>query len=386
MRQILRAEIQNLDRSEVLNMVDRNTLDKIKISDPNPELRVFAVGHEGQATPNMIGVGAKVLNCLKRAVQMLTEKLSIGTPVFNGHVAGTNSHEGRVKIGEVVGKAIREIGDKLYSLAVVHLNPSFRNQVYDIASVEADVQFSQDGREAWIEAIENVTGVALGHSAIDRPGFPGATLLGCIQAFAERTGTMNKDEIIAAVKSGGFKVSDVFEVEEIFKDSKVSDRVKDEKRDLYQQNKRIEKELIEERDAHTKTKNDFETQLNKLRGEATQAKATGVLDTLIAERKLDDRQTAYIRKGFNTFDTKATDENGLKTDLNKFLDAGLEDYRKTAEIFGVKLEPQGDANKTGDGNKGGSGKGSGEGSGDKAKSQGNEYGNPGTNDFIPKVG
>jgi hypothetical protein len=50
--------------------------------------------------------------------------------------------------------------------------------------------------------VDNVTGIALGNSKLDTPGFPGATLLGQLQAFAKENGIDMGYEMPGRLKLG----------------------------------------------------------------------------------------------------------------------------------------------------------------------------------------
>ena len=130
----------------------------------------------------MLGIGSVVKRWVKSAIQMMADRLKIGTKVFGYHGAD-NKHQGRVAIGEIVGKAIQTIGNKFSVIGIAYVRPEYRKQNYDIASVEADITLDKKTNE--VVDIKEITGVALGNSTIHKPGFPGATLQGALQEMAE---------------------------------------------------------------------------------------------------------------------------------------------------------------------------------------------------------
>lgn len=91
-----------------------------------------------------------------------------------------------IQIGEVVGSVAKNIKNKLTAFAAIYIYPEYRNIPLDVASIEADI--SIDPEEKGIHAIDvqDITGIALGNSNVNKPGFASATLQGELQAFADR--------------------------------------------------------------------------------------------------------------------------------------------------------------------------------------------------------
>lgn len=178
------AKLQQMAASEIMNIVPNDIYEKIKQEDPHPLFQAYVVGHEGEATGQMVGVGAKVLNWFSSAINKLWEKMRYGTKVFHGHNTDS-SHEGRRSIGEVVGKTIKTIQSKVNAIAIAYIYPEYRDLSFDVASIEADVNINQDDNVHDVD-VGDITGIALGNSAIEKPGFAGATLLSQIQAMSKK--------------------------------------------------------------------------------------------------------------------------------------------------------------------------------------------------------
>lgn len=178
----LRGTLWHMARSEILDMVEPDTLARIKETDPNPVIKVFGVANEGDAKPKLQDIGTVVARYLKDAVQKLFDRLKTGIQVYSGHAEHTN----RVSIGEVVGSALKEIRGINHALAAIWIKPEYASQNFDVASVEADVEFTLTGERAvQVNNIHDITAIALGNSATEKPAFSGATLLGAMTAFAE---------------------------------------------------------------------------------------------------------------------------------------------------------------------------------------------------------
>lgn len=336
----LRAEIQHMADAEILSMVDPQVLERIKQSDSHPVIKVFGIGHEGPAKGSLVGAGARVFHYVKEAIRRLHDRVQVGLATFNRH-AQTNDHAGRQKIGEVVGKKLIEVGGKAYSMAAIYLFPQFRDAPLDVASVETNVQYALDSAgEAMVSDIESVTGIALSSREVDLPGFPGATLLGAMQAFQvthSKEGTkMTKEEIKSAISEGKLKPGDLFDKDTLVADSVVLEYIRTEKQTEYEHAKRVEKKLGEEREARMADSKTHEAEIASLRQKAILSTAGTVLGSLITERKLDERQSKFVNSHLTDFKTEAADETGVRKDLNSWIDGQLTQYKSIAEIFGVK--------------------------------------------------
>jgi len=309
------------------------------------------VGHEGAANLHLPGIGKKTFTWIQAAVQWVADKLNIGTAVFNQHDPNTNAHKGRIQIGEVVGKAVRHIGGRLNTLAAIYIKPEFKSRPLDVASIEADIEYAQDGSQAWPTAINNVSGVALGTSGIDIPGFPGATLLGAVQAYVQAFGSelkekpMNLSEVKQAVKELGLNPSQIFDVSDILLDSKVEEKVREGKTNLQKGAERIQKEIDSARDKIAKLENEKADSDKKLQQFQMQSKSSTLIDTLLVDKELDDKAKAFVKRNLKNFNTTATDEDELKSELNKFVETTSKEYQELAkDVFGVDMTKTEDPN------------------------------------------
>jgi hypothetical protein len=179
------APLQEMAESEILAMVPADRLKAMRDREPHPLIKAFVVGHEGESEGHLIGIGNVVKRWLRGMIQTLGQKVRAGLQLFHSHATGTNAHEGREAIGEVVGSMVKPIDGRESVIVACHIYPQFKHLPLDVASVEADATFVRNGAGTVdIVDIGEVTGIALGNSTVNRPGFPGATLLGQLQAFA----------------------------------------------------------------------------------------------------------------------------------------------------------------------------------------------------------
>ena len=346
MRQYLSAhQVQAANQIELGEIVEPLTMEGIKRSDPHPEIRLYSVGHEGQANLHLPGIGNKTFTWIQAAVRAVADKLKLGTAVFDRHDPDTNSHEGRTQIGQVVGRVVKQIGDRFNTLAAIHIFPQFKSRPLDVASIEADIEYDHDEYQAWPVNINSVSGIALSNSGIDSPGFPGATLLGAVQAYVQAFGSdfgdkkMNLSDVKVAVKDLGLISTQIFGIDDIMGDTAVVGKVKEAKESTYNMSERIRKERDEARERITTLENTNAETDKKLKQHTMQSKSVGVLDAVLAEpeRKLDDKAKIFIKRNLKDFSTAAENEDTLKVDVGKFVEAQVVEYGEQAKLFGVDV-------------------------------------------------
>ena len=322
---------------DVLALVSPEQLARVKELDPAPEFRAYAIAHEGEAHPNLVGYGKVAVKYFREAVQRIHERLALGTPLFSGHNAD-NSTAGREVLGEVVGKTLKEIGGRLYDVAVAWIRPEHKARTLDVCSIEAEVELTDgDGAFRAVDVGE-ITGIALGDSRANSPAFAGATLLSSIQCWAEREGgTMTLEELKAKIAELKAKPSDLFDAEALTGDPVV----RKDKQEEYEHAKRLEKRLGEARESLTAKEAELATLTKQVAVTQVRGQAKGVLDGLASERKLTEQQRAFLERAFGKFQTTAEDEKALKAELSKFLDDGLAEFADLSKLLGVTDAPGG---------------------------------------------
>lgn len=381
MKTQIRARLLAMSDTELMAMIPPRVYQSIKNDNPNPVFKAFVVGQEGEARPNLVGIGPVIQRWFKSAVQALADKLRIGTPVFNLH-AVTNEHSGRTPVGEVIGKAVQWIKGVASAVAVTYIYPPFQDIKLDVASIEADVQAMPDEKTQAIEDVDilDVTGVALGNSEINKPAFPGATLLASLQAFAEKDGKgesqkMTLEEIRAGIREGKFKASDVFTERELAADPAVTELIREEgNRAGYKARKFPE--LEEESARLKKEKEALEAKVAAHEKSMLKTQAKDTLAQVLKDRpKLagDAKFAKFLGKAFDK-DFAPADAANLRRDLDRFVDAQVDEYK---EIVG---EPGGGAGSQDRDGQDGKDKPA---EGDKALVKPEDFQDPKKNDFIP---
>lgn len=178
------AKLQQMASSEIIGVIPQDIFAKIKREDPHPLFQAYVVGHEGEIEGTMVGIGKKILHWFSSAINKIWANLQYGTKIFHGHNLDS-THEGRRSIGEVVGKAVKTIQSKTNAIAVAYIYPEYQDLPLNVASIEADVRINPDDSVHDVDVGE-ITGIALGNSALDKPAFEGATLLSQIQAMSRK--------------------------------------------------------------------------------------------------------------------------------------------------------------------------------------------------------
>ena len=331
MKAILTARMQHMAASDILAMVPADTLARIKATDATPEIRAYAIAHEGEAEGNMVGLGKRVMQYFRDAILRLHDQLRLGTPIFKGHGAD-NSHAGREPIGELVGKALRNIGGTLHDIAAIYVAPQFQGLTLDIASIEAEVQFTEgDGGMCRAVDIGEITGIALGCSKTQRPGFSGATLLAAVQAFAGReNAAMTKEEVLQAIAELKLKPGDVFGIDALTADPGVHDKIEKTGREAARRVKEEEADKLREQNEALSKK------LQNAERAAVVSRAGSVIETLAASRKLTEQQLAFAKRNAASWKPEADTEEALTVAANKFLDGQLTEFAEVAKLLGAE--------------------------------------------------
>lgn len=346
-------QIQEMAAEEILDHVSASAYKRIRANDSKAEFRAYCIGHEGESSGRVVGIGKVIKKWARAAIEKLTEKLTVGTKIFHMH-GSTNEQEGRKPIGEIVGKTLSDVADKLSSIAIAYIYPDYRDIPLDVASIEADIRLPEKiGPTAKISDVdvEEITGIALGNSAIVKPGFAGATLLASLQEFADNVDRdkrskggdiMTLDEIKTAIKEGRYRLSDCYGDDEISKDPSVLRIVRGETQAEFEHRTRTDKKFDEERAKWEKEKKALEDQVKAADQKGLKSDAVERLKDIISQRKLDEKQVKFVQKDFTKF--VPTTGDALIKDLNKFVDDQLIEYDQAAELFGVKGDGKGKVN------------------------------------------
>lgn len=333
------ATLQAMSDDDALAIVDRSLLQEIKRNDPTPKVNVYVIGHEGEAKGPELGRGQRIWRYMRDAIEKMHNAVRMRTPVFVQHMQGSNTHAGRNAVGEIIGKSLRNLGDMLQTLVAVYIKPEYKQSVYDVASIEATVQYSLDNDGvANVREFREISGLAIGNSSFDTPGFPGAKLEAALQAFRDyrESGGGNNmpnvtlDELRQAIKTGNYSPSDLFDDATLTNDPKVISHVRTQTKTEYEHAKDVEKRLGEKLDTMREQLKAAETKAAELEAKALSSTHAVIVDKLIGGRKLNEKATEWVKDSLGNFKASdnAKDQNTLESEMTKFIDDSLKRFEK----------------------------------------------------------
>ena len=347
------------EKDLIETFVDKDELAKYKNEIVNNgELRAYIVAHEGVSRGREVRAGQTgkaEISWPRQAIRDLTSCIAKGTKFFVGHRDGTNSHDGRSSVGRVVSSFVRNVNDKLQSIAVGFFPDKSRTTGMDFCSLEANVNTRNDA----VCDVEDCSGIALGSLKEGTPGFPGTVLLQSLQCFAaetdkdksdtdpnkkqddkkEKTVAMTVDEIKTAISEMGLMPHKIFNMDEISESLRVS-RTKPS--DLFDFDTVKKdggfKDNFEGYATMEKEKKKLESDLKKSQADATKYQ-TDSLASSEKQRIIDGmgegvtvNQQKFIMERYTPDTQKPMDDDGIKT----FIETGKTEFSKFMKLVGAE--------------------------------------------------
>lgn len=320
-----------LHPQEIKNNIPINVLNEIKNKYSQPYFRAYSIAHEGIATPRFIddnNTDTKSTKWGRKVIQSIQGVLKKGVQFFVGHNSD-NSTEGRKPIGEIVATFQKNINHKLHHIAIGLFPDKLEAGKYDVCSLEGDVTGKDYEDISVIESVKNITGIALGNSAYDKPAFPGAVYLGAIQAFGDiavvdpptpkiksEEITMTFEEIKKAVKELNIFPAQLY-TEDDLKQDRVYGKLFDQIKTATEAETTLKTQLA-----------DKDTEIKTLQKDIALTGSKEKLTKLFPEG-LTDSQKTFIEKKF----TPETVEDLADEKIKVFIDDSLKDYSEFASIF-----------------------------------------------------
>lgn len=346
-----KVRLREMAESEISAMIPTSTYSRIRAKDQHPLFKAFVIGHEGEARGNVVGIGNVTKRWFRSAIEKLHDRINSGLKLFHGHTTPEKESPDRATIGEVVGKRLMRIGDRLSSVVACYIYPGFQHLNLDAASIEADIQMDASGRDVVVAEVDAVTGIALASSQIETPGFPGATLLGQLQAFAKSQHggdlmDLTLEDVRTFLKTEKVKPSDVFGMEEMAADPTVrglaEDRVRERIAGEFARRKDAEEKLEKIEKAHSDEIKGLKTTISTLQVAGAKSRVGTLFEGQRASRKLDDRQTKFIQSRIDRF--TPTNPDDVEKEFGKYLDSEIDEYGRIAkDVFGVNEPKPGQA-------------------------------------------
>ncbi len=330
---IIQAFKAPISKQEILSRVSAKTMRELRLrSNGKPVcLQAYTLIHEGVSKPRVVQEDSyQKITWTRKAVESLKGLVRKGLQFFDGHAA-TNYESGRESIATVVADFSKEIAGKLHHIVVGHFPDTKQADKYDVCSIEAEVDVHETPAGVLASKVANLTGIALGNSRSDTPGFPGAKRLVSVQAFEPDDNTQKTEgdskmptfhEIKQAVQEQNIWPHQLFN-EETMKDDRKFGKLFTENETLSEERSKLQADLEEARNL-VKTKE----------RETASLDATSRLESLIPEGATQVQRKFYLR----TFDP-AKQEDLTNEGLKKFLETQESTYQSLAKDGLIASEP-----------------------------------------------
>jgi hypothetical protein len=329
----LQCLTSSLTSSEIMALIDNDTITKIKATDPHPFFQAYSICHEGTSQPSILGDTARPIHWTRAAVQSIKNIILKGIKFFKGHNAD-NSTENRESLGEIVASTEREIGGKLHHIAVGYFPNKEKVSDSNICSQEANWNLFEQAGHWFAETIDKLTGIALSNSKVDKPAFADAKRLGMVQAFTAEEGDKNNkagdakmdlntvpfSELVTEVKRRNTFPTQIFSLDEIKKDREIIP--------FFEKLEKLEKEIT----AKDKSLKDLEVEKTTLSKKIESVTVKDKLAKILTDNKLvtvTDTQRKFIEKRFKGIED--TSDEGIK----KYIESEIVEYKSMIEILGA---------------------------------------------------
>ena len=319
MRILIQASELNLSPEEVIKMLPKEKVESLK---GKGVLQAYLLAHEGTSRPKVLGEGSQVLRWPRATIRTLTDRIKAGTKFFVSHKDGSNDHDGRQPVGEVLATFLKEIGGKLSNIIIGHFENEKEIEDLDVCSMEADIRTDTD----IVSDINEVSGIALGNSDRDHPAFPGAMRLAMVQCFDTKPGEgrtkmgdqITFEQVKTVVRDLNIFPHQLFTLED-FKNDNLLKKIFEDNVTMKSENERLNKENKEIQDKNKEALRSVDVN-----------RAQSKIKEILAEGHTD-KQVKFILGRFKPETMEDLSDEGL----NKFLENTKKEFAETAKLFGV---------------------------------------------------
>ena len=193
----IKLDVQEMSASAIADAIPADVMAEIKRTDARPLFRAYTLAHAGQSRGRLVGVGNVIKSWAASVIRKLHDRLAVGLQLFLGHGPSNEIDPGRIVVGTVVAKRLLEIDGRTSSVVIAHIDPLYSAMALDVCSLEGSIDLAIDkaGNMTALD-VDKISGIALGNSSMDTPGFEFATIQGALQAFAEQNGITGSIEPI----------------------------------------------------------------------------------------------------------------------------------------------------------------------------------------------
>jgi len=286
-------------------------------------LVAYVIGQEGESRPTSLNDRKTLpLSWPAKAIEKLAD-LARGTKLFKNHQEGTNDNTGRSSVGEVVASYIDEIGGKLSAIVVA---PFDKRPDEDVCSIEANIDFREEGRGFIVDAVSAITGIALGKSEEETPAFSGARQIAAVQCFTPHQFTSqgsNRMEITFKdveefVRERKVWPSQLFDIKTVLQDN--------EFRETFKAKYVSPEDLKRVQDDYEAVK----SQLSTYQKKEGRSKGKEALESKLKENTTDAQREWILREW-----DKSSNSDFSDTGLDKFIQEQSKEYEYIVKKFGA---------------------------------------------------
>lgn len=325
-----------LSESEILSLIDNDTLNKIKQKDEHPYFQAFSICHEGISKPKLLGQenNKKPVKWTRKAVQSLKDLVLKGIKFFKGHNKD-NSVDNREDFGEIIANKELEIDNKLHHIVIGYFPDKEKIKDDDVVSQEGLWNFLESSGEIIADKVEEITGIALGNSDFVDPAFEDARRLGMIQCFADGMsvpdGTsgnktkevimeITKKDVIEFIQKNNLHIHELgFTLDDAKKDRVIGKALEDYEKKITEFEEK-EKALLEEK---KQTEERIKEYVDKENLNLAKTRFEGLI------KELKDDEKIFIEKKFDLDKPEDLSEAGLK----KFIESKQNEFKIIEPLF-----------------------------------------------------
>jgi hypothetical protein len=349
-------QLRHFTQDEIIKLIPKDTLDKIKLNDPHPFFTIYSIAHEGISNPKILNdPKSKPITWLKAAIQSIKNKVLTGIKFYKDHNED-NSTINRRELGEVITDLQQEIGGILHHLVIGYHPPNVVAEVKqnDVCSQEGLWDLIDQGATWLANKLDAITGIALGRHDEDIPAFAGAQRLGMVQAFDNidkipgryKIMAISRDDLLTAkiddirwlVEQKEYHPNQLFKDEAAIKDDRVFSKIYREYETLAETLKKSDAEKIalnaqieKEKQETLKVKSELEARIKTektiIRREQEQTAAER-FEKLLTLQKATEVQKKYAKPRFKIDKMQDLSDEGLQIRMLEI----LEDYKADAAM------------------------------------------------------
>lgn len=182
-----RGQVREMAAATVEQLIGFATMQTIRAHDSEPYFFELVLGHEGRSSGNVVGLGHRVKEWSKKVIRAVVHAFNpagrVPAKIYDGLIDYHGNQEARLPVGEVVHTRVAQLDGREAAQSIGYIYPAHAalktaiNQgERDICSMEVDVLLVEEGQRLIVEDVERATGVVLGHSTRQMPGFAGAVV------------------------------------------------------------------------------------------------------------------------------------------------------------------------------------------------------------------